>query len=143
MSSQSSKKRKHVEEVDEEVSGDDKDLKHKKEADEDSGEESEDSEEDSDYLESDDNEDKEFIDKVVKESFGFRLQFVWFVSKQIQIDFSAYPPIDEDFNGVKCLLSQLWLKEKINVSELTQLLIDQKHICSILKVNAHCFDQTV
>ncbi|CAG2122849.1 unnamed protein product, partial [Medioppia subpectinata] len=74
-----------------------------------------DSEEDSDMDEADDEEDDSDI------------------NKELNIDFSAYQAIDDDFNGIKSLLRQLWLKENIDVSQLAQLLVDQNTICSVLK----------
>ncbi|XP_054156963.1 BRCA2 and CDKN1A-interacting protein-like [Oppia nitens] len=86
--------------------------------DEEVDDESEDSEEDSD-----DSEDNEFIDK------------------EVEIEFASYPVIEDDFNGIKCLLAQLWLKEKINISDLTQFLVDQKTICSVIKQEADDDDE--
>lgn len=50
------------------------------------------------------------------------------------MEFSAYDPDESDFHGIKCLLQRLWLKEKIDLSELTNLLISEETIASVLKV---------
>ena len=51
----------------------------------------------------------------------------------IQIDFEGRNPIDSDFHGIKQLLSQLFLKAHINLTELTNLIINQNFIGSVIK----------
>ncbi len=130
MSTQTRKRRKHEEIDDKEVIDN-----------EDNGEvsEDEDSEDIEEDIDSDDNEDKELINKVFIDLFiiwlkCYKFWIFYFNWKSVDIDFGAYQPSNDDFNGIKCLLSQLWLKEKINISELTQLLIEQNFICSVIKV---------
>ncbi|KAH9415710.1 hypothetical protein DERP_000200 [Dermatophagoides pteronyssinus] len=43
--------------------------------------------------------------------------------KEISIEFTAHDPIERDFHGIRCLLQQLWLKENIDISELTELVM--------------------
>ncbi|XP_002734004.1 protein BCCIP homolog [Saccoglossus kowalevskii] len=55
------------------------------------------------------------------------------INEEIQVEFEALPPIDSDFNGIKRLLQQLFLKAQINMSELINLVISQNYIGSIIK----------
>ena len=50
------------------------------------------------------------------------------------MEFAAYSTDEVDFNGIKCLLQRLWLKENIDLSGLANLLIEESTIASILKV---------
>jgi len=50
------------------------------------------------------------------------------------VDFAAYGPRDRDYDGIKRLLQQLWLKENIDLNELSNLIIKERTITSILKV---------
>ncbi|GFX38355.1 protein BCCIP homolog [Trichonephila clavipes] len=51
----------------------------------------------------------------------------------IQVDFDVKIPEPSDFHGIKNLLNQLFLKAHINVSELTDLLIQQRKITGVIK----------
>lgn len=54
--------------------------------------------------------------------------------QEIQVDFEGRNPIDSDFHGIKQLLQQLFLKAHINLSELTDLIISQNYVGSVVKV---------
>nr|CAD7393957.1 unnamed protein product [Timema cristinae] len=53
--------------------------------------------------------------------------------EEIQVDFEGRNPIDSDFHGIKQLLQQLFLKAHINLSELTDLIIGQSYVGSVVK----------
>lgn len=55
--------------------------------------------------------------------------------QEIQVDFEGRNPIDSDFHGIKQLLQQLFLKAHINLSELTDLIISQNYVGSVIKVS--------
>ncbi|KAL1791431.1 BRCA2 and CDKN1A-interacting protein [Sigmodon hispidus] len=50
-----------------------------------------------------------------------------------EIEFEAYSISDNDYGGIKKLLQQLFLKAPVNTAELTDLLIQQNHIGSVIK----------
>jgi len=52
---------------------------------------------------------------------------------EIQVNFVAYNPDESDYHGIKRLLHQLWLKENIDLNELSNLMIEEDTIASILK----------
>ena len=79
-------------------------------------EEEEDEVEEEDEDDSDEEEDEE--DEVVNE--------------EVNIEFEAYSISDNDYDGIKKLLQQLFLKAPVNTAELTDLLI-QNHIGSVIK----------
>ena len=54
--------------------------------------------------------------------------------REIQVDFEGQSPCAEDFHGIKSLMHQLFLKAHINLSGLTELIIQQNYIGSILQV---------
>ena len=54
--------------------------------------------------------------------------------REIQVDFEGQSPCAEDFHGIKSLMHQLFLKAHINMSGLTEILIQQNYIGSILQV---------
>jgi len=54
--------------------------------------------------------------------------------QQIQVDFEGRSAEEGDFHGVKQLLRQLFLKAPIDLSQLTDFLINQKSIGSVVKV---------
>lgn len=60
--------------------------------------------------------------------------------REIQVDFEGQSPIAEDFHGIKSLMHQLFLKAHINLSGLTELIIQQNYIGSILQVIKSCED---
>ena len=80
-------------------------------------EEQEDRVEEEDEDDSDEEEDEE--DEVVNE--------------EVNIEFEAYSISDNDYDGIKKLLQQLFLKAPVNTAELTDLLIQQNHIGSVIK----------
>lgn len=51
----------------------------------------------------------------------------------IQIEFEGRNPIDSDFHGIKQLLNQLFLKAHLNLSELTDVIISQSYVGSVVK----------
>ncbi|XP_054262485.1 protein BCCIP homolog [Macrosteles quadrilineatus] len=53
--------------------------------------------------------------------------------EEIQVEFEGRSPIDSDFHGIKQLLHQLFLKAHINLSELTDLIISQNYVGSVVK----------
>ncbi|KAF6107615.1 BRCA2 and CDKN1A interacting protein [Phyllostomus discolor] len=55
------------------------------------------------------------------------------VDEEVNIDFEAYSISDNDRDGIKRLLQQLFLKAPVNTAELTDLLIQQNHIGSVIK----------
>ncbi|XP_006080499.2 BRCA2 and CDKN1A-interacting protein isoform X1 [Bubalus bubalis] len=55
------------------------------------------------------------------------------VSEEVNIEFEAYSISDNDYDGIKKLLQQLFLKAPVNTAELTNLLIQQNHIGSVIK----------
>src|SRR2546426_2396851 len=57
------------------------------------------------------------------------------MNSSVEIEFEALDATDEDEDGIKRLLRQLWLKENVNVTQLTQLLLNQKQLTSVIKVN--------
>lgn len=55
--------------------------------------------------------------------------------KDIDIDFDAVTPVEGDFHGIKALLLRLILNMRIDVSQMTDTLINQKDVGSVVKVN--------
>nr|KAF6303477.1 BRCA2 and CDKN1A interacting protein [Myotis myotis] len=55
------------------------------------------------------------------------------VDEEVNVDFEAYSISDNDYDGIKKLLQQLFLKAPVNTAELTNLLIQQNHIGSVIK----------
>uniref|UniRef100_A0AC11D2V9 BRCA2 and CDKN1A interacting protein n=1 Tax=Ovis aries TaxID=9940 RepID=A0AC11D2V9_SHEEP len=53
--------------------------------------------------------------------------------QEVNIEFEAYSISDNDYDGIKKLLQQLFLKAPVNTAELTDLLIQQNHIGSVIK----------
>lgn len=58
--------------------------------------------------------------------------------QEIQVDFEGRNPIDSDFDGIKQLLRQLFLKAHINTTEFSNILISQNYIGSVIK---QCWDE--
>uniref|UniRef100_A0A8B9WZU4 BRCA2 and CDKN1A interacting protein n=1 Tax=Bos mutus grunniens TaxID=30521 RepID=A0A8B9WZU4_BOSMU len=107
------------EEEEDEVEEQDEDDSDEEEDEEDEvvNEEEEDEVEEQDEDDSDEEEDEE--DEVVNE--------------EVNIEFEAYSISDNDYDGIKKLLQQLFLKAPVNTAELTNLLIQQNHIGSVIK----------
>ncbi|XP_037660986.1 BRCA2 and CDKN1A-interacting protein [Choloepus didactylus] len=55
------------------------------------------------------------------------------VDEEVNIEFEAYSISEGDYDGIKKLLHQLFLKASVNIAELTDLLIQQSHIGSVIK----------
>ncbi|XP_055101877.2 BRCA2 and CDKN1A-interacting protein isoform X2 [Symphalangus syndactylus] len=55
------------------------------------------------------------------------------IDEEVNIEFEAYSLSDNDYDGIKKLLQQLFLKAPVNIAELTDLLIQQNHIGSVIK----------
>ncbi|KAG3263889.1 BRCA2 and CDKN1A-interacting protein [Ictidomys tridecemlineatus] len=55
------------------------------------------------------------------------------LDEEVNIEFEAYSISDNDYDGIKKLLQQLFLKAPVNTAELTDLLIQQNHIGSVIK----------
>ncbi|XP_025866463.1 BRCA2 and CDKN1A-interacting protein isoform X3 [Vulpes vulpes] len=89
-------------------------------------EEEEDSVEDEDEDEEDSDEDEDEDDESVDE--------------EVNVEFEAYSISDKDHDGIKKLLQQLFLKAPVNTAELTDLLIQQNHIGSVIK-GTQCAEQ--
>lgn len=49
------------------------------------------------------------------------------------MDFEGRNPEGQDFHGIKQLLKQLFLKSHVDLSQMTELLIQQKGVGSVLK----------
>jgi protein BCP1 len=58
---------------------------------------------------------------------------LFFTIQELQINFESIPPIEDDFEGIKMLLSQLWLKEPINCGDLAKVLMSQQKMCSVIR----------
>nr|CAG4652114.1 EOG090X0C3Y [Triops cancriformis] len=58
--------------------------------------------------------------------------------KEIQVDFEGRIPEGGDFHGVKRLLQQLFLKAHVNTSQLSDTIIEQNYVGSVLK---QCLDE--
>ncbi|XP_067101412.1 protein BCCIP homolog [Osmerus mordax] len=55
------------------------------------------------------------------------------INEEVIVDFEAHTISDNDFNGVKKLLQQLFLKAHVNTSEMTDILIQQNHVGSVIR----------
>jgi len=53
---------------------------------------------------------------------------------EIPVEFEAFPPTEEDFNGIRCLLQQLFQKSAVDLSKLCDLIISQPEVATIIKV---------
>lgn len=52
---------------------------------------------------------------------------------EIQVDFEGRNPQDPDYHGIKILLQQLFLKAHIDLGGLTDLIITQNYVGSVVK----------
>jgi len=52
---------------------------------------------------------------------------------EFQVDFEGRNPQDPDYHGIKTLLQQLFLKAHIDLGGLTDLIISQNYIGSVVK----------
>ncbi|XP_054898575.1 protein BCCIP homolog [Poeciliopsis prolifica] len=55
------------------------------------------------------------------------------INEEVLVDFEAHAISSNDFNGVKKLLKQLFLKAHVDVSEMTDIIIQQNHVGSVIK----------
>ncbi|CAG2210670.1 BCCIP [Mytilus edulis] len=55
------------------------------------------------------------------------------VNEEIQVEFEARTIEDSDFHGARALLQQLFLKAKIDLSEMANTIISQNYIGSVIK----------
>nr|XP_019938806.1 PREDICTED: BRCA2 and CDKN1A-interacting protein [Paralichthys olivaceus] len=55
------------------------------------------------------------------------------INEEVTVDFEAHTISVNDFNGVKKLLQQLFLKAHVNTSEMTDIIIQQNHVGSVIK----------
>uniref|UniRef100_A0A673CSE5 Protein BCCIP homolog n=1 Tax=Sphaeramia orbicularis TaxID=375764 RepID=A0A673CSE5_9TELE len=55
------------------------------------------------------------------------------INEEVVVDFEAHALTGSDFNGIKKLLQQLFLKAHVNTSEMTDIIIQQNHIGSVIK----------
>jgi len=55
------------------------------------------------------------------------------MDQEIQADFEGRSPEGQDFNGIRQLLKQVFLKEHVDISQLTDMIIAQEGIGSVLK----------
>uniref|UniRef100_A0A2K5EWW6 BRCA2 and CDKN1A-interacting protein n=1 Tax=Aotus nancymaae TaxID=37293 RepID=A0A2K5EWW6_AOTNA len=55
------------------------------------------------------------------------------IDEEVNIEFEAYSISDNDYDGIKKLLQQLFQKAPVNTAELTDVLIQQNHIGSVIK----------
>ncbi|KAM9133169.1 BRCA2 and CDKN1A-interacting protein [Pangshura tecta] len=55
------------------------------------------------------------------------------LSEEVNVEFEAHSMSDSDCDGIKKLLHQLFLKAPVNTTELTDILIQQNHIGSVIK----------
>ncbi|KAK3589868.1 hypothetical protein CHS0354_015895 [Potamilus streckersoni] len=55
------------------------------------------------------------------------------INEEVQVDFEARVPEDSDFHGIKNLLKQVFLKSHVDTSELTEVIISQNYIGSVVK----------
>ncbi|XP_061763544.1 protein BCCIP homolog isoform X2 [Nerophis ophidion] len=54
-------------------------------------------------------------------------------NEEVTVDFEAHTIAHSDFNGIKKLLQQLFLKAHVNISEMTDIIIQQSHVGSVVK----------
>ncbi|XP_056285348.1 protein BCCIP homolog [Pseudoliparis swirei] len=55
------------------------------------------------------------------------------INEEVMVDFEAHAISNNHYDGVKKLLQQLFLKAHVNISEMTDLIIQQNHIGSVIK----------
>ncbi|XP_044193048.1 protein BCCIP homolog [Thunnus albacares] len=55
------------------------------------------------------------------------------INEEVMVDFEAHNISGNDFNGIKKLLQQLFLKAHVNTSEMTDLIIQQNHMGSVIR----------
>ncbi|KAG7264136.1 hypothetical protein CRUP_018678 [Coryphaenoides rupestris] len=55
------------------------------------------------------------------------------INEEVIVDFEAHAIAHTDFDGIKKLLHQLFLKAHVNTSDLTDIIIQQNHVGSVLR----------
>ncbi|CAL9699237.1 unnamed protein product [Knipowitschia caucasica] len=55
------------------------------------------------------------------------------IHEEVMVDFEAHSITHSDFSGIKKLLQQLFLKAHVNTADLTDLVIQQAHIGSVIR----------
>ncbi|XP_033106475.1 protein BCCIP homolog [Anneissia japonica] len=58
------------------------------------------------------------------------------INEEVQIEFEALPPQPTDADGIKRLLQQLFAKAHIDLSDLTNIILSQNHVGSVVKQSA-------
>ncbi|CAN7981777.1 unnamed protein product, partial [Ixodes pacificus] len=56
-----------------------------------------------------------------------------FIDTEVNVDFEARTPDDSDFHGIKRLMQQLFLKARVNLTDLTNLILEQNFVSSVIK----------
>ncbi|KAF7661477.1 hypothetical protein LDENG_00260910 [Lucifuga dentata] len=55
------------------------------------------------------------------------------INEEVVVDFEAHSISVNDFNGIKKLLQQLFLKAHVNTSDMTDIIIQQNHVGSVIR----------
>ncbi|XP_012718264.1 protein BCCIP homolog [Fundulus heteroclitus] len=55
------------------------------------------------------------------------------INEVVMVDFEAHAIAPSDYNGIKKLLQQLFLKSCVDISEMTDVIIQQNHLGSVIK----------
>ncbi|XP_054625086.1 protein BCCIP homolog isoform X1 [Dunckerocampus dactyliophorus] len=55
------------------------------------------------------------------------------IDEEVMVDFEAHTISHNDFDGIRKLLQRLFLKAHVNTSEMTDIIIQQKHVGSVIK----------
>ncbi|KAM9831713.1 protein BCCIP homolog [Neosynchiropus ocellatus] len=55
------------------------------------------------------------------------------INEEVMVDFEAHAITHNDHNGIKKLLQQLFLKARVDMSEMTDIIIQQNHVGSVIK----------
>ncbi|XP_020500383.2 protein BCCIP homolog [Labrus bergylta] len=55
------------------------------------------------------------------------------INEEVIVDFEAHTILSSDYNGIKKLLQQVFLKAHVNTAEMTDLIIQQSHVGSVIK----------
>ncbi|KAM9838093.1 protein BCCIP homolog [Aulostomus maculatus] len=55
------------------------------------------------------------------------------INEEVVVDFEAHSISDNDHNGIKKLLQQLFLKAHVNTSEMTDIIVQQNHVGSVIR----------
>ncbi|XP_065827852.1 BRCA2 and CDKN1A-interacting protein-like [Oscarella lobularis] len=56
------------------------------------------------------------------------------IDMEVQVEFEARQPEADDFHGIKRLLNQLFSSSPVNVGELTDLVLSQENVGSVIKI---------